>query len=101
MGLFDSKKSEEKVARITDFFSAEDLSKIKGLIEPGKAERKYKLQYMDIVDCLLTAVNNPEKILNKKEVTSILYSVGAMTKIEPSLNSILSPAIIKMRAFRK
>lgn len=101
MGLFESKKKEEKVAKITDFFSAEDLSKIKGLIEPRKAERKYQQKYIDIVDCLLAAVSNPEKSLDKKEVTKILFSVGAMTKIEPSLNSILTPAIDKMRAFRK
>ena len=101
MGLFGSKKKEEKTARITDFFSTEDMSTIKGLVGPKKAEHMYKLQYTDVVDCLLDAINNTEKSLGKKEVTKILFSVGTMTKIEPSLNPIFNPAIEKMRAFRK
>lgn len=101
MGLFGSKNKEEATARITDFFSAEDLSKIKELVGPKKAERKYKRQYICIVDCLLNAVDNTEKPLDNTEVRDILGSVGAMTKMEPSLNPIWKPAIEKMRAFRK
>ena len=102
MGLFGSKKKkEEATARITDFFSAEDMSKIKELVGQNKAEHMYKMQYMDIVDCLLEAINNTEKLIGKKEVGQILFSVGAMTKMEPSLNPIFNPAIEKMRAFRK
>ena len=101
MGLFGSKNKEEATARITDFFSAEDLSRIKGLVDPKKAEHMHKLQYIDVVDCLLDAIDNKEKNLGKKEVTKILFSVGSMTKIEPSLNPIFNPAIEKMRAFRK
>jgi len=101
MGLFGSKKKEEATARITDFFSAEDLLKIKGLVGQKKAGNMYKLQYIDVVDCLLDAANNTEKSLDKKEVGKILFSVGTMTKIEPTLNPIFNPAIEKMRAFRK
>ena len=61
----------------------------------------YKLQYIDVVDCLLDAANNTEKSLDKKEVRKILFSVVTMTKIEPTLNPIFNPAIEKMRAFRK
>ena len=100
MGLFGSKKTEEATARITDFFSAEDLQKIKGLVGQKKAEHMYKLQYIDVVDCLLDAASNTEKPLDKKEIRKILFSVGAMTKIEPTLNPIFTPAIGKMRAFR-
>ena len=101
MGLFGSKKKEEATAKITDFFSAEDMSKIKELVGQKKVEHMYKLQYMDVVDCLLEAINNTEKPIGKKEVTKILFSVGTMTKMEPSLNPIFNPAIEKMRAFRK
>ena len=101
MGLVGSKKKEETTARITDFFSAEDMAKIKGLVGPKKAGHLYKLQYMDVVNCLLNAMDNTEKPLVKKDVTKILFSVGTMTKIEPSLNPIFHPAIEKMRAFRK
>lgn len=101
MGLFGSKNKEEATARITDFFSTEDLSKIKELVSQKKAEHMYKPQYMDVVDCLLNAVDNTEKPLVKKDLTKILFSVGTMTKIEPSLNPVFNPAIEKMRAFRK
>ncbi len=100
MGLFGSKNKEEAVARITDFFSMEDMATIKGLVGPKKAGKMYKLQYMDMVDCLMDAMENIEKPLRKKDVTKILYSSGAMTKMEPSLTPILNAAIIKMRAFR-
>ena len=101
MGLFGSKNKEEVTARITDFFSVEDMSKIQGLVGKNKAEHMYKLQYIDLVDCLLDAIDNTERPLDKKEVTKLLYSVGSMTKIEPSLNPAFKPAIEKMRAFRK
>ena len=101
MGLFGNKNKDEVTARITDFFSIEDMSKINDLVGPKKARNMYKAQYAEIVDCLLDAINNTEKAIGKKEVTKILYSVGAMTKIEPLLNTIFSSAIEKMRAFRK
>jgi len=101
MGLFGTKKKEEAAARITDFFSTEDISKINGLVGHKKAERKYKQFYAEAVDCLLDAINDTERSLYKKEVAKILYSVGMMTKLEPSLNPIFNPAIEKMRAFRK
>lgn len=101
MGLFGSKKKEEIPARITDFFSDEDLSKIKELVGQKKASHMYKREYMDVVNCLLDAIDNAEKPLYKKEITKILFSVGTMTKMEPSLNPIFNPAIEKMRAFRK
>ena len=101
MGLFGNKNKEEVTAKITDFFSIEDMSKINDLVGPKKARNMYKAQYTEIVDCLLDAINNAEKAIGKKEVTKILYSVGAMTKMEPSLTPILGPAIEKMRAFRK
>ena len=101
MGLFGSKKKEEATARITDFFSAEDMLAIKGLVGPKKTGNMYKMQYIDVVDCLLDAINNTEKSLDKKELTKILFSAGTMTKIEPTLNPILKPAIERMRAFRK
>ena len=46
MELFGSKKTEEATARITDFFSAEDLQKIKGLVGQKKAGNMYKLQLL-------------------------------------------------------
>ena len=101
MGLFGSKKKEEVFAKITDFFSIEDMSKIRDLVGPKKAANMYKLEYTDVVNWLLDAINNTDKSLNKKDMTSILFSVGTMTKIEPSLNPIFNPAIEKMRAFRK
>jgi len=101
MGLFGSKKTEEATARITDFFFTEDLLKIKELVGQKKDAHMYKLQYIDVVDCLLDAINNTEKSLDKNEVRKILFSVGTMTKIEPTLNPIFNPAIEKMRAFRK
>lgn len=101
MGLFGANNKTEASARITDFFSTEDLSKIKELVGPKRAEHKYKFSYMDMVNCLMNAAENTEKTLGKKDVKKILYSTGGMTKMEPSLNPIFKPAIEKMRAFVK
>jgi hypothetical protein len=101
MGLFGKKEKTEATARITDFFSEEDLAVIRTTLDPKITEKAYKLEYRGFALDLLNAVNNQEKLLDKKELTALLYASGCMTKIEPSLAPLLKTAIEKMQAFRK
>ena len=100
MGLFGSKNKEEMTAKLTDFFSAEDLLKIKEVVSPKRAGHMYG-KYTGEVDDLMNAVDNAEKPYGKRDLKTILFSVGCMTKIEPSLIQVLTPAIEKLRAFMK
>lgn len=100
MGLFSSKNKDEVTARITDFITKSDATEIIAIIGPKRVKQAYG-KYTGLVDDLMQAVNEPERPLGKKEIRTILYAVGCMTKIEPVLIHIFNPAIEKMRAFLK
>lgn len=103
MGLFGSKNKAEKTAKISEFFSDSDLQKIRDTVGPKVQSGAYgKYSYM--AEALLDAANEPGKVYTSKELTrmgGVLYSAGAMTKMEPELAGILGGAIEKMKAFRK
>ena len=100
-GLFGSKKPE-KTAQISAFFSAEDLQRIREVIEPKVNSNAYG-KYTSLAQVLLDAVKHPEMTVSPKDLVSmnsVLGAVGAMRKMEPGLKDILNAAIEKMRAFR-
>ena len=102
MGLFGSKKPE-KTAKMKEFFSEQDLKTIVETVEP-KVKRRMYGKYASFAETLLAAAKDPETILVDRELRSmsgLLFSAGAMTKMEPSLKPILQPAIEKLRAFSK
>ena len=105
MGLFGSKKPEKEVrtAKITDFFSEEELQKIRDLVEP-KAKRWEYHRYNELAENMVKAVNDTEKEYTPKSIATMdgpLFSAGAMTKMEPSLKPMLEAAVKKMQAFKK
>lgn len=73
---------------------------MKATIGPKLAGKEYQITYRGIAIDLMDAIDHPEKPVDKKRLGSLLYLCGSMTKIEPSLNSILKSGIEKMRAFR-
>ncbi len=105
MGLFGSKKTEKEVrtAKITDFFSEDDLQKIRELVEPKAKNREYK-KYNELAENLVKVVNESDTEYTPKSIASMtgpLFSAAAMTKMEPSLKPMLDEAIKKMQAFKK
>lgn len=100
MGLFGKKDKSETFAKLTDFFSSEDLDKMREVIGSKVAAEGYKFEYRGYAIDLMNAIESREKPLEKKELRAILMASGCMTKLEPALVPILKPAIEKMRAFR-
>ncbi len=103
MGLFGSKKKDEKTAALAEFFSGDELQKIRDTVAP-KVESGAYGKYSNIAEALLDAVNEPQKTYTAKElgkVGGVLYCAGAMTKMEPALADTLVGAIAKMKAFKK
>ena len=105
MGLFGSKKTEKEVrtAKITDFFSEDDLQKIRELVEPKAKKWEYN-RYNELAENLVKAVNEPDTEYTPKSIATMtgpLFSAAAMTKIEPSLKPRLDAAVKTMQAFKK
>lgn len=105
MGLFDGlfgSKKPDKTAKVSDFFSADDLAKILETMEAKLYSNGYG-KYSDMARTLVSAANNPDMTVSTKELgraDGLLFAVGTATKMEPSLKPILSAAVEKMRAFR-
>jgi hypothetical protein len=102
MGLFGSKNEKtERTVRITELFTEEGLREIKEIVGPKVAGREYGSQYMEMASDIYKAACDAEKTYGKKELTKLIFATGAMTKLEPSLNPILKPAIEKYQAMKK
>ncbi|GEM_PF-7115661 len=99
MGFF--KQKEEKKIKITELFTEEGLMKIKEIVGPKIAGREYDWRYMEMASALYKATFNLEQTYNKKELIKLIFATGAMTKLEPTLNPILKPAIEKYKAMKK
>ena len=56
---------------------------------------------MEMASALYKATFNLEQTYNKKELIKLIFATGAMTKLEPTLNPILKPAIEKYKAMKK
>jgi len=103
MGLFGSKKKEDKKALLTDFFSQQDIDKIKETLAPKEAAGAYG-KYNYLAKALLDTVQDPSQEFTVKDVSGmygLLFTAGAVTKMEPELESVLKPAIEKMQSFKK
>ena len=102
-GLFGSKKPD-RTAKVSDFFSEEDLGRIVETVGAKVSSGGYGSKYDFMAEALLSAALKPDTTLTAKELgkaDGLLFAIGGMTKLEPSLKPILTAAIEKMRAFRK
>ena len=91
------------MVKATDLVSPEDMQKIQGVIEEKARAGKYG-QYNDMAEQLMRLVSNPEKEYSLKEQGKwggIVFSAGAMTKLEPELAPILNGITARFRKIRK
>lgn len=95
MGLFNSKP----MPKVADIFTAEDLQKIKEVVGLKAGNKEYG-KYGDMAKTLMQVVEAPEKEYTKREWNGIIFSAGAMTKIEPELAPTLKGIIERFHAFR-
>ena len=95
MGLFTSKP----MPKVADIFTADDLKKIKEVVGL-KAENKEYGRYGDEAKTLMQVIESPEKEYTKREWNGIIFSAGAMTKIEPELAPTLKGIIERFHAFK-
>ena len=97
MGLFGSKQA---VPKVSDIFLPDDLQIINDVIGSRIESGSYGIRYGDLPKTLMQAVNDPEKEYTKREWNGIIYSAGAMTKLEPDLAPMLKGIIDRFHAFK-
>lgn len=98
MGLFG--KKQEVLPTVADIFTADELQKIKDVVGAKAENNGYGLRYGGVAKTLMQVVNAPEKAFTKREWRGIIYSAGAMTKLEPEIAPILKSAIAKFHTFK-
>ena len=65
-----------------------------------KAENKEYGRYGDEAKTLMQVIESPEKEYTKREWNGIIFSAGAMTKIEPELAPTLKGIIERFHTFK-
>ncbi|MBO4934244.1 MAG: hypothetical protein J5441_03625 [Clostridia bacterium] len=100
MGLFGRSK-EIALPKVSDLFSVGALEFVTTTVAPKVANGEYGVKYGDVAKTLLNAVKTPDKELTKRELNGVIFSAGAMTKIEPKLAPVLNEAIARFKAFKK
>ena len=100
MGLFGRSK-EIALPKVSDLFSVGALEFVTTTVAPKVANGEYGVKYGDVAKTLLNAIKTPDKELTKRELNGVIFSAGAMTKIEPKLAPVLYEAIARFKAFKK
>ena len=94
MGLFGGKKDTVK---ITDYFSAEELQKLKDTVGPKLASGEYKAMPQLMAKGLMDYLNRPDKEYSRGKMNSFAKIADAVKEFEPSLAEILQNGVNKIR----
>ena len=96
MGLFGFGKNE-KMVKITDFFSAEDLQKIAAEVEPSLSGA-YGMLGQTLGKGLMDYINRPDKEYGYSKFGAFIKIAESFKGIVPSLAPILQKGIDKYLA---
>ena len=96
MGLFKPKVTP----KVADIFTAEERQTIQNVIGL-KAKTKGYGKYNDMAETLMQVADAPGKDYSWREWNGIIFSAGAMTKLEPTLAPALKAAIDRFHEFKK
>ena len=94
MGLFGGKKD---MVKMTDFFSAEELQKIKDTVGPKLAADQYKALEQLMAKGLMDYVSRPDKEYSRGKMNGFVKIADAVKTIEPSLGDMLQRGINRIR----
>ena len=94
MGLFGGKKDAVK---ITDYFSAEEIQKIRETIGPKLEANEYMPMPQLMAKGLMDYMIRPDKEYSRGKMNGFVKIAAAVKDIEPSLAEILQNGINRIR----
>ena len=100
MGLFGSKK-DKKTGAIADFFTPEELRKIREVLGPKVASGEYGQLQLLTAKVLLADAENPDEIQTYHKLNGTMQITKTVAAFEPSLEAILKSGYEKFEAFSK
>ena len=97
MGLFGFGKNE-KMVKITDFFSAEDLQKIAAEVEPALSAGAYGMMGQTLGKGLMDYINRPNREYTYGKFGAFIKIAESFKSVVPALAPILQKGIEKYLA---